>query len=410
MSNQPKTEPCPGPLEGVVVLDITRALAGPFTSMLLGDLGAEVIKVEPPASAGLDYTSRTPGVDNQSFKGEDLQFLSVHRNKKSITVNLRSEKGKEIVYDLAVKVDVVLDNFRAGVMKRLKLDFETLSKINPRIVCCSVTGFGQTGPYRDRPSFDSITQALSGVMGVTGEPGRPPCKVGISIGDLAGPVYGLAGVCAALYHAEKTGRGQQVDISLLDCLTSLAAHRAALYLVAGEVQGPVGGRDSRNPLHGAFPARDGYFVVAAHRQAFWENMCRAIGREDLLAESKYETSPLRVQNAPEIWGILDAIFRTQPVEHWIQLLIAHDVPCAPVYSIDQMVKDPQLLSRGMIATLEHPEGGQIRVLGNPLKMSSIQKQRYTYPPSFGQHTEEVLSKLLGYSKDKIEALRAEGAI
>lgn len=402
--------PCPGPLEGVIVLDLTRALAGPFASMILGDLGAEVIKVEPPAGAGVEFTSRTPGILNQTYKGEDLQFLNSHRNKKSITINLKALKGRQIVYDLVGGIDVVLDNFRAGVMQKLKLDYETLKKINRRIISCSITGFGLTGPYRDRPSFDSITQALSGVMGITGPQGGAPCKAGPMIGDLTGPVFAVSAICAALYRAEKTGQGQQIDISLLDCLTAIVSYHAALYLIAGQIQGPIGGRDRNNPFHGIYKAKDGYFVMAAHRDQFWRNMCKAIGREDLIEDPRFAANAARVKNAEVAWELLDAVFETKTAAEWVDILISHDVPSAPVNRIDQMVQDPQLLSRNMVVSLEHPEEGGIRLLGNPIKMSSIEEQRYSYPPAFGQHTEQVLSKLLGYSKDEIEALRQEGVV
>jgi len=391
-------------LANVRIIDLTRALAGPFGSMILGDLGAEIIKIEA-VNTKRGFTGPT------AYRGQDAYTMSINRSKKSITLDTRTEKGKEIFYNLVKISDVVLDNFRPGVLERLKMDYETLKKINPRIICCSISGFGSSGPYRDRPAYDVIIQALTGSMSITGEEGRPPVRAGIAISDLGAGMFAAHGIMAALYAREHTGVGQKVETSLFESTLALLAYEASIYFVTGEVPGPVGSGHRVLPVYRAFQTQDGYITVAAVGDKY-PRLFKAMGREDLLKEPLFK-GPSTLENKKPRNAVIQEVFLTKGTDEWMRLLIEADVPCGPVNTLDKALADPQVAATDMVASIEDGSGGQIKQTANPIKMSGTPlklRTKYSYPPVVGEHTEEVLSQLLGYSKEKIETLQQEKVI
>ena len=391
-------------LANVRIIDLTRALAGPYGSMILGDLGAEIIKIEAVGS-------KRGNTGGTAFKGQDAYNMSINRSKKSITLDTRTEKGREILYELVKISDVVFDNFRPGVLERLKMDYETLKKINPRIISCSISGFGSSGPYRDRPAYDVVIQALTGVMSITGEPDRPPVRCGIALSDQGAGMFAAHGILAALYAREHTGVGQKVETSLFEATIAQIAYEASIYYVSGEVPGPVGSGHRILPVYQAFETQDGYVSIAAVGDKY-PLLFKALGREDLLTDPRF-TGPATVENKKERVSIIQEIFLTKTTEEWMRLLIEADVPCGPVNTLDKALADPQVAATDMVVTIDHSSGAQVRQTGNPIKMSGTPpelKTKFLFPPYVGEHTEETLSRLLGYSEEKLARLREEKII
>ena len=394
-------------LSDIIVLDLTRYLAGPYGATLLADLGAQVIKLEP----------REPrikeGFGKYAFKGEDAYFLSTNRNKKGMVLDLKSEKGRQVFYDLVKKADVVFENFRYGVTEKLGIDYETLKDINPRIIYCSITGFGATGPYRDRAAYDLVVQAISGGMSITGEPGRPPVRSGIAIADLGAGVISALGIVSALYARDRIGVGQKVETSLLEAHISLLVYEAAYYLVSGTVPGPLGSGHRSISAYGAFKTKDDYIVVANPEGYNIARLYRAIGRSDLIDDPRFATPEKRSENREAMKVILEETFLSKSAEEWLDILSKGNVPCAPVNTLDKALCDPQVLDREMVVTIDYTEGGQLKQVGNPLKLSATPpetRKRFFSPPTHGQHTEEILLDLIGYSKEKVEELKREKII
>lgn len=390
-------------LAGVRVLDLTRALAGPYGSMILGDLGAEIIKIE-----ALD--ARTEATGPYSYKGQDAYFMSVNRSKKSITLDTRTDMGREVFYDLVKISDVVFDNFRPGVVERLKVDYNTLKELNPRIICCSISGFGSSGPYRDRPAYDLVAQALSGTMSITGEPGRPPVRTGIAISDQGAGMFAAHGILAALYARERTGVGAKVETSLLEATIALLAYEASYYFVSGLVPGPVGSGHRTLALYQTFQTRDGYVAIAAISR--FPALCKALAREDLTQDPRFSRDQMP-EHKEELLAVLQEVFLTKDTEEWLKLLTEADVPCGPVNTLDKALSDPQVLASDMVVSIEHTLGGQIKQTGNPIKIAATSpdvRHKFLSPPTLGEHTSEVLSNLLGYSEEKLNRLRDEKII
>jgi len=394
-----------GPLDKVRILDLSRMLSGPFGSMVLADLGAEVIKLEDPE--GGDKT-RTMGA--KLSEGQSAYFLSINRNKKSLTLDLRKEKGREVFYELVKISDVVFDNFRPGVLERLGCDYKMLKRHNPKIISCSISSFGHTGPDKELPGFDLILQARGGAMSITGEPGRPPVRMGIPTGDLAGAMYAAFAVVAALYSRQKTGVGQKIDISLLDCQASFLTYVAQYYILNGKVPGPIGSGHQTVVPYQAFQTKDEYIVIAIFVEKFWEKLCRVLDLQNLVKDSKFCTNDLRRENKAELLPILEQKFLKKMAAEWLELLAKEGIPSAPVNTVDKVLSDSQLLSRDMLVEVNHPAYGKVKILGNPMKMSGIEEETFTAAPMLGEHTREILSKLLGYSKDQIEELEREKLI
>jgi len=394
------------PLEGIRVLDLSRILTGPFCSMILADLGAEVIKVEMPGRGDDTRVWGPPFI-----KGESAYFLCLNRNKKSITLNLKNENGREILYKLVQKCDVFLENFKPGVTKRLRVDYETICKINPRIIYCSITGFGQSGPYRDYPAYDIVIQGMGGLMGITGEPDRPPVRIGVAITDIGAGMYAAIAILSALIAREKTRKGQWIDVSLLDSTVSWMTYMAANYFATGIVPKRMGSAHPNIVPYQCFKARDGkYLTVAVGNDRIWKNFCEALGLENLIENPKFATNPKRVENRDELIPVLEKVFLSKTRDEWIGILLKKGVPCGPVYTMDEVFRDPQVLHRKMLVEIEHPKVGKIKQIGIPMKFSETPGEIKVPPPLLGQHTEEILKNLLGYSEEEINQLKREEVI
>lgn len=394
------------PLEGIRVLDVSRVLAGPFCTMILGDLGAEVIKVEEPVKGDETRSWGPPFID-----GESAYYLSINRNKKSITVNLKSKEGVEIIYKLAEKSDIFIENFRPGVTERLGIDYESIRKINPKIIYCSISGFGQTGPYRDYPAYDLLIQAMSGFMSITGEESRPPVRIGVALFDIGAAMYAAIAIIAALYRREKSGIGERIDISLLDTGVSWLTYMAMNYFATGENPRRMGSAHPSIVPYQCFRDRNGrYFAVAVGNDEHWRKLCKALGREEWINDERYITNSSRVRNREKLLEELNKIFESNTREYWIRVLMEYSVPCAPVNEVSEILSDPQVIHREMVKEIYHPKLGLIKQLGIPIKYENTKLEIKDPPPTLGQHTEEVLMEILGYEKDKILELKKRGVI
>ncbi|MCX5907717.1 MAG: CoA transferase [Deltaproteobacteria bacterium] len=392
------------PLAGIRILDLSQLLAGPFGTMILADLGAEVIKIERCEGGEIGR-----GMPPHFYHGESVYFVSINRNKKSMALNLKAKEGLEIFYRLVGMSDVVFDNFRPGIMEKLRIDYETLKKINPRIISCSVSGYGQTGPSKDQPAFDLIIQARGGIMSYTGEPGQMPVRMGAPMGDLGGGLYSAHGVMAALLQREKTGVGQRVDISLLDCQVSLLIYRAPYYLYAGDVAKPVGsGHVSAIPIR-AFKTKTFDIVIDANTDKFFQELCAGVSRPELASDPCFLTRADRLKNKETLYAILEEAFLKKTGGEWLDILEGK-VPVGPINTVDMALKDPQILSRNMVVEATHKTGEKMKLLGNPIKMSSIQNESFQAPPAHGEHTEWVLKELLKFSPAEVNRLRDQNII
>ena len=395
-------------LNGIRIFDLTHMLSGPYGAMMLADLGAETIKVEPPKTgeATRRLLERDPA---NSFKGFGAFYLTLNRNKKSITLDLKSEKGLEIFYELIKTADVVISNFSAGVTERLKIDHAHLSKINPYIITCSVTGFGETGPSKDLTAFDMVAQAMSGIMSMTGQPDNPPTRAGIPIGDLAGGLMAVIGVLSALNARHLTGRGQHVDISMLDAQISLLTYAAAMHFLSGIIPERPGNGHFIHVPYDSYQCSDGFIIIAIIADNFWQVLLKIIPADDLnTEENMYQ--PGRLKNKELINRRINEILSANTQAYWLETLRSARIPCAPVYDLHQALNNEQVLHRNMIVEVEHPLGGSARVPGNPIKLSDTHEDTFTPPPTLGQHNEEVFSALLGMTHDEIKALENKGII
>ncbi len=385
------------------MLDLTRVLSGPYATMILADMGAEIVKVEQPGA----------GDDSRGFgpyqNGESAYFMSINRNKSSITLNLKHPKGKEILLQLVKQVDVLVENFRPGTMERLGLGYETLSQINPGLVYAAISGFGHTGPYSTRPAYDGVVQAMGGIMSITGEKGGQPTRVGPSIGDLAAGMYGAIGILTALFHRERTGKGQVVDVAMLDCQVSLLENAIARYVVSGEIPTPAGNRHSSIVPFEPFATLDSEIMVAAGNDSLWQKLCVVLAKPDLANDERFITNPLRNRHYDELRPILAEVFTRKTTDEWCEMLDKAGVPNGPINTVDKVVMDPQVLAREMIVETEHPTAGKLRMPGVPVKLSVTPGSVRKAAPTLGQDTQQILGAL-GYSEQQIAQLRADGAI
>jgi crotonobetainyl-CoA:carnitine CoA-transferase CaiB-like acyl-CoA transferase len=384
------------PLQGVRVLDLTHMLSGPYGAMILADLGAETIKVEPLHGEG---TRKLLASDpKNSLNGQGAYYITLNRNKQSVALDLKSEAGREVFYDLVRSADVVIENFSAGVAGKLGIDYAHLSEINPRIITCAISGFGASGPNFQRPAFDQVVQALGGGMSITGTDAAHPTRAGIPIGDLGGGMFGAMGIMSALIERERSGQGQHVDISMLDCQISMLNYMATMYFLSGEVPEPIGNSHFVHVPYNSYPTADGHIIIAVIFDSFWENLLQVVD-EPAFRDEKYLTQPGRLADKAFIDGRLAEILKEKSSEHWLQQLTAKRIPCAKVNRFDEALADEQVLARNMVVELKHPEGGSTRGPGNPIKLSRTNEDSFSAAPLLGQHTNRVLDEILGYSTE-----------
>ncbi len=390
------------PLDGITVLDLTRVLSGPYCTALLGDMGARVIKIEQPGKG-----DDTRGWGPPFLNNESAYFLSINRNKESITLNFKAPEGRAILDELLARSDVLVENFRPGSLANLGLDYASLAPTCPRLVYCSISGFGHTGPRRDQPGYDAVIQAEGGLMSVTGAADGPPFRFGVAISDLVAGLFAAQGIALALFVRERSGRGQHVDVALLDSVVALLSYQAGIYFATGTAPSRLGNRHPSIVPYETFAASDGEFVLAVGNDDQWKRCCAVAGVEP---EQRFATNRQRVMAYDDLRPILAARLREQPCSYWIERLIAAGVPCGSVRDLNQVFADPQLAARNMIESLEHPTIGPLKVLGVPVKLSATPGTVRTPPPRLGEHTDAVLGGELGFSSDRIDALRARGIV
>ncbi|MBC5783179.1 CoA transferase [Ramlibacter sp. USB13] len=394
----------PLPLAGVRVLDISQVMAGPYACMLLGDLGADVIKVEPPGTG-----DQTRGSMGFKMKGADsLGFLNMNRNKRSITLDLKTEAGKEALKTLARDADILVENYRPGALRRLGLGYDVLKDINPRLVYTSISGFGQTGPWADRPGFDLMAQAMSGVMSVTGYPDSPPVKAGVPVADIGCALFAIYATLAAYIGAKNTGQGQYIDAALFDTAMAFSVWDTCDWWGTGKPPQPLGTSNKMTAPYQAMACADGHFVMGANNQKLWVQLCKVMGREELLEDPRFTTIALRLANRPALQDELEKTFRTQGKDYWVETLLANGIPAGPILSYPEAFGSEHAKVRGMRMEIDHPMEGKVPNIGFAVKLSGTPQQVRRHPPLLGEHTEEVLAEA-GLAAEDIARLRSEGA-
>jgi len=387
-------------LEGIRVLDLTRALAGPFCTLMLGDNGADVIKIEIPGSGDDTRKWGPPFIGDES-----AYFLSINRNKRSLTLNLQDPKAQEVFLKLAKESDVVVENFTPGVMERFGLGYEAVKAVSPNVVYCSISGFGQDGPYKSRPAYDQIMQGVGGLMSITGEPDGEPQKIGIAVTDIGAGMWSAFAITSALHHREKTGEGQYIDVSMLDAQVAWLTYQAAYFFANDEPPKRMGAAHPTLVPYQAFMCNDGKYInVAVGSERIWERFCQGMGREDLKDHPDYAVNSVRVAHRGAMVSMLQEIFLTRPVAEWVTDLQAVNVPCGPINDLADVFSDPQVLARDMYQEMPHPTLGTIKQTGLPIKFSRTPGGLDRHPPLLGEHNQEILSSL-GYSDADVQNLK-----
>lgn len=384
------------PLEGLVVLDLTRVLAGPYCSMMLADFGANIIKIEPP-DVGDDSRHFGPFVGKES-----AYFMSLNRNKRSITLNFKKKEHIELFREMVQKADVVLENYRPGTMEKFGLGYEELKAINPKIIYAACSGFGHSGPYMDKPAYDIVVQAMGGIMSITGAEGGEPTRVGASIGDIIAGMFTAYGVMLGLFHRQKTGEGQKIDVGMLDCQLAVLENAIARYTTSGVAPTPLGNRHPSITPFASFTAKDGHLIVGAGNERLWEKLCTLIGCPELISDERFNNNGKRTNNVKELMALLDAIFIKKTINEWLSLLEDAGLPCAPINTIDKIVNDPHIKAREMMVEVEHPVAGHLKMAGVPVKMSLTPGKVEYHAPLLGQHNAEILKEMFGWDQEKTE--------
>lgn len=392
------------PLEGILVVDLSRVLAGPYCTMMLGDLGAEVIKIESPE--GDDTRHWGPPY----VGGESAYYLCANRSKKSIILNLKSEGAKRVLLDLVRRGDILVENFRVGTMQRMGLDYQRLRDVNPRLIYCAISGYGQTGPYSNRAGYDFIAQAEGGLMSITGETDGQPMKVGVAIVDITAGLFAATAILAALHEREKSGEGQYIDVALLDSQVAWLANVASNYLISGQRPKRYGNAHANIVPYETFKTQDGYIAIGVGNDRQWQRCCEVLGKSEWAVDARFVTNPKRVENRATLIPMINAVTLRQDRAEWCRLLQEAGVPCGPINSIDQVFNDAQVLHREMAVEIPHPTAGKVKLAGFPYKLSRTPAAITQHPPLLGEHTETVLRDLLGYSAAVIAGLCAEKAI
>jgi CoA:oxalate CoA-transferase len=385
------------PLEGLVVLDLTRVLAGPYCSMMLADFGANIIKIEPP-EVGDDSRHFGPFVGKES-----AYFMSLNRNKRSITLNFKKEEHIELFREMVKKADVVLENYRPGTMEKFGLGYDELKQINPKIIYAACSGFGHSGPYMDKPAYDIVVQAMGGIMSITGAEGGEPTRVGASIGDIIAGMFTAYGVMLGLFHRQNTGEGQKVDVGMLDCQLAVLENAIARYTTSGVAPKPLGNRHPSITPFASFTAKDGHLIVGAGNERLWEKLCTLIGCPELIKDERFNNNGNRTNNVKELMVLLDAIFVKKTIKEWLTLLEDAGLPCAPINTIDKIVNDPHIHAREMMVEVEHPVAGNLKMAGVPVKMSLTPGKVECHAPLLGQHNAEILKEMFGWDQEKVES-------
>jgi len=405
-----------GALSGLRVLDLSRVLAGPWASQLLADLGADVVKVERPGTGDDTRAWGPPWLDDIDGKptGESAYYLSANRNKRSVTIDMAQADGQALIRQLAGKADIVIENFKVGGLARYGLDYASLEAINPRLIYCSITGFGQTGPYAPRAGYDFLIQGMGGLMSLTGRPdgspGEGPMKVGVALTDVMTGLYSTVAVLAALAHRERSGRGQHIDLALLDVQIASLANQAANYLVGGDVPRRMGNAHPNIVPYQDFPTADGYMIIAVGNDSQFASLCEAIDRPQWARDARFRTNPQRVKHRDELVESLRGITLTRTTAQWVSMLEARGVPCGPINRMDQVFADPQVQARAMRLEMSHPVAGKVPLVANPIRMSETPVQYRHAPPTLGEHTEAVLGEWLALDAAQLAALHDRGVV
>ena len=393
-----------GPLAGIKVLDLTRVLAGPYTTMILSDLGAEVIKIEQP---GIGDESRNFGPFKNGFS---LYFMSVNRGKRSVTLNLKTERGKTIFKQLVKQSDILVENFRPGTMKKFGLDYEALAAEHPSLIYAACSGFGQTGPFAQQGAYDMIIQGMGGIISITGEPDGPPVRVGTSISDITAALFTTIGILSALHHRNNTGKGQLVDVAMLDSLVAVLENAIVRYFATDEIPKPLGSRHPAITPFEAFESADGHVIIAIGNDVLWAKFCEHVDRKNLISDPRFSSNAERTANHSELFPILSEIMRQRTTDEWIDALEKIGVPCGPINTIDKVVSHPQVQAREMITQVVHQVTGAVEVPGVPIKLSDTPGDVDAPAPGLGEHTDDILTDMLKMSSDEMEQLRQEGII
>jgi formyl-CoA transferase len=406
----------PGALSHIRVLDLTRILAGPWCTQILADLGAEVIKIERPGggddtrSWGPPYLKDTDGNDTR----ESAYYLSCNRGKKSVALDVSTHEGQDIVRKLASQSDLLIENYKVGGLRQYGLDYESLKAVNPRLIYCSITGFGQTGPYASNAGYDFIIQAMGGMMSITGErddlPGGGPQKVGVAVSDLMTGMYATVALLAALAHRERTGEGQYIDMALLDSEVAMVANLGSNYLVSGKAPGRMGNAHQNIVPYQSFATADGHMILAVGNDNQFSKLCSVAGRPELAQDPRFATNPNRVRNRPILVPVVAEIMRTRTTRQWLEALEPAGVPVGPINNLAQVFEDPQVRARGMKVEAPHPAAGKVPMVASPMKLSATPVEHRTAPPTLGQHTDEILTALLGFTEQQIALLREQGVV